>query len=130
VANPANFLFATEMTPILPTLSEEVAYSYAVKMANLRAGPGGLSQGMFSPGEDWDKNPVRWCMKDNPSMEEVPVMPKKEMYEKVKDKGPAGKVDLPKEQQGVANPVTSQKDSDGVMQPMILHMRDEQGAQT
>jgi hypothetical protein len=110
-----------------PSLSEEAAYSYAVKSANLGAGPGGLSQGMFSPG-DWtkksspevyDRKPSP--MKESPSMGERPVVPKKERYEKVKNEEPRGKV-VSSETQGVTNPMATQRDSDGVMRAMMEMM--------
>ncbi len=95
-----------------PSLSEEAAYSYAVKSANLGAGQGGLSQGMFSPG-DWakesspvvhDRSPSP--MKDNPSLKKAPIMPKEEKQVMVKNGEPRGKV-VSSEVLGVTNPVVS-----------------------
>jgi viroplasmin and RNaseH domain-containing protein len=110
-----------------PSGSEEEAYSYAVKTANLSTGTEGLSRGMFSPG-DWTKesSPVVHDrspspMKDNPSLKKAPIMPKEEKQVMVKNGEPRGKV-VSSEDEGVTNPGAPHSGSDEAMRAMMKMM--------
>jgi hypothetical protein len=96
-----------------PSGSEEEAYSYAVKTANLSGGPAGSGRGMFSP-EAWtkkssplmDRKPAPEEVK--PSTEGMQRAPTPWAHKEVTDQGLEGKVVYPKHQENSEAPNESE----------------------